>query len=395
MKTDHRFTLEPYRGPATRYTCPQCGKPRCFARYVDTRNDELLPEAYGRCNREDRCGYQLGPYDRSHTGVSYADEVYERENKQRAYQHTAKAAPHRSMPWPQQPTPRNPIHNFPDEVFQGSLTHYERNQFTRLLADRFGAGEARDLIDRFRIGTSSYWPGATVFWLIDEQNRVRSGQVVLFESDGHTAKRAGYDGSLKRCTSWVHSALTRRYQHQQKPLPDWLSRYNEQADKAPCLFGLNQLESAPADKPCAITEAPKTAVFCSGYFPDFVWLAVLGKSYLNAERLAPLRGRHIVLFPDLGAFTDWQQRAEQLTAKGFSVVVSDYLEQMAVESEKAKGLDLADYLLEQWAGYPPSWDQLTGQPDPRLLRMAQQNPDLGTLIETLHLEAYQVKTLTL
>ena len=391
MKTDHRYTLEPYKGPKTRYDCPQCGKSRCFARYIDTQSNELLPEVYGRCNREDRCGYHLSPYDKSRTGMSYADEVYEHESRQRVYQLTPKSAPHRSMVLRQQAVPAKAVYSLPDEVFTASLAHYERNRFAQLLINQFGADVAYDLISRFRIGTSAYWPGATVFWLIDEQNRVRSGQVALFEADGHTARRPAYDGTIKRCTSWVHAALTSRYKRQQQPLPDWLTRYREHADKAPCLFGLNQLRTAPADKPCAITEAPKTAVFCSGYFPDFIWLAAIGKSYLNAERLAALKGRHIVLFPDLGAFADWSQRAGQLAEKGFSVVVSDYLEQSATDAEKNQGLDLADYLLQQWNGYPPGWDKLTGQPDPRLVQMAQRNPDLSTLIDRLQLEVYRIE----
>ena len=58
---EYRYTLQPYAGPATREECPQCGVKRSFARYIDTHTGELLPAEYGRCNREDKCGYHVKP----------------------------------------------------------------------------------------------------------------------------------------------------------------------------------------------------------------------------------------------------------------------------------------------------------------------------------------------
>ncbi|GAB4042279.1 hypothetical protein GCM10028774_53870 [Spirosoma jeollabukense] len=117
-----------------------------------------------------------------------------------------------------------------------------------------------------------------------------------------------------------------------------------------------QIQHAPIDQPVAIVEAPKTAILCSHYFPGFVWMAAGGKSYLNAERLAPLKGRKIVLFPDLNAYQDlvnekgqvnkgWLTKSQELRAEGFDITVNDYLEKLATEEDRAKGLDLADHLL--------------------------------------------------
>lgn len=36
------------------------------------------------------------------------------------------------------------------------------------------------------------------------------------------------------------------------------------------------------------------------YFPRYVWLATMGLSYLTPDRMEPLRGRRIVLYPDVG-----------------------------------------------------------------------------------------------
>ncbi len=369
MKTHRRravrYQLAPYRGPATRTTCPACGKGKAFVPYLDTRTGEPLPEPYGRCNRESNCGHHLSPYQAGRrssgpSGLSYADDVYQRERaawKNQPGSPLTRNLAHR----PPMPTPNlRPVLSIPDEVFTASLRHYDRNQFARLLRQHFGMGVAAELLARYQIGTSSFWPGATVFWYIDEKDRKRGGQVVLFDEQGHTARKTRPDGEVKRCTSWVHTALAVHCQRQHVAAPDWLDSYIEHADKSPCLFGLPQLLNAPPTQPVAVVEAPKTAVLCTLYFPQFSWLAVGALSYLNAERMAPLRGRNVVLFPDLSeggtVFSRWSSKAGELSKQGFSVSVSDYLERHATDEQRAAGADLADYLLDGWEGYPPGWD---------------------------------------
>jgi len=365
----HRYQLAPYRGPATRATCPACGKAKSFVPYLDTKTGEALPEPYGRCNREANCGHHLSPYHAGPSGMSYArqaylDDVYQRERSARKestppYRINSKFTNRLPMPAPN----ARPILSIPDEVFTASLGHYDRNQFARLLRRHFGMGVADELLARFQVGTSSaLWPGATVFWYIDEHGRKRGGQVVLFDEQGHTVKQPRPGGAVKRCTNWVHTALAIRCQRQRIPVPDWLTAYTKQAEKSPCLFGLPQLLTAPPTQSVAIVEAPKTAVLCSGYpgFSSFVWLAVGALSYLNAERLAPLRGRNVVLFPDLSTggkvFNEWNRKAGELKRIGLNVAASNYLETRATDEQRAAGYDLADYLLEGWNGYPPAWD---------------------------------------
>jgi hypothetical protein len=68
-----------------------------------------------------------------------------------------------------------------------------------------------------------------------------------------------------------------------------------------------------------------------------------------------------LLWPDASldgkAYADWNNRAEKLKAQGFKVEVMDFLERKTTTEEKTAGFDLADYLLQHWQGYPPSWDQ--------------------------------------
>lgn len=383
-------STKPYRyqlpRKAIKVNCPDCG-PRhrkTLSRYVDTQTGEPLPEPYGRCDRESNCGYQLSPYDKGPSGMSYADGVRERNQMppipkaffrtagkwKRNYvsregvvsglqdpligatreeaEQVAKYIFDRPTPTTQ-PTPPAPVYTLPDEVVKASLSHYTQNQFARLLERQFGATTAMGLLQQFQIGTSAYWPGACVFWLIDELGRARSGQVVCFADDWHKARYTDHNSEAKVCISSASHGLLRRYKQQGQPAPDWLTDYHEKAPRWPVLFGLHQLATASTDQPVAIVEAPKTAVVCSALIPGFVWLAVGALSYLNAERLAPLRDRAVKLFPDLSkdgtAFARWSRVAESLNKQGYQISVSDYLESRATDEQKQAGLDLADFLL--------------------------------------------------
>nr|WP_245327479.1 DUF6371 domain-containing protein [Hymenobacter fodinae] len=240
---------------------------------------------------------------------------------------------------------------------------YAHNVFTTLLQRHFGGDVADDLIRRFEIGTSAHWPGATVFWQRDAQGRMRGGQVVLFDEDGHTAKKVGADGVTRRCTTWVHTSLAHVYDRSGKPRPEWLQAYLDPAHevkRSPSLYGMGQLTALSPGSPVAIVEAPKTAVLCTPYFPQFTWLAVGALDYLNAERLHPLKEYPITLYPDASehgrAYAKWCAKADELRSMGFRIAVSDILEKQATPSQKKVGIDLADVLLENWAGYPLNWD---------------------------------------
>lgn len=339
---DYRYSLPQKK---KKHPCPNCGEPRCFVRYIDTRTGELLPDAYGRCDREAKCGYHANPYDIEADGLSYKERVY-RQGKE-----AAKSAPSRTRRPLLAPVAALPPVLIPESIFTASLSRYSSNQFARLLRARLGVGVANELLTRFEVGTLAHWPGACVFWFTDEHGGRRAGQVKLFDETFHTVKGK---------TTWVHTALKASYGRKQQPCPDWLVAYEQQPAKVSCLFGLPQLRLDPPDKPIAIVEAPKTAILCAHYFPDFIWLATGSLSYLNAERLAPLRGRKIELYPDGSAdgktFEKWQAKANEFANSGFRISVSDVLEREASASQKAAGADLADLLLADWPGYPPSWD---------------------------------------
>lgn len=327
--TTYRFQLEKYKGMSTRHTCPTCGHSKTFTRYVDIETGEYLPEQYGKCERRNNCAHDLNPY-----ADGYAKMIWQQERGQ-----TTDWQPTKSKLTVSLSKTRVYI---PADCLKESLSRYDQNTFIKFLTGLFGSEQTTCLIERYYIGTSSNWQGSTVFWYIDTKGNIQAGQIKCFNKSGHTVKDLSEDGKLKSRTTWIHSVLAK-----QSKVPQWLTAYLDNEKKAYCLFG-SHLLNEELTKPVALFEAPKTAIIATPYFPDFVCLAVGALDWLTAERLESLRGRKVVLFPDLSkdgkAFEKWNARAKQLSHLA-RFEVSDLLECYANDSQRSEGLDMADWLV--------------------------------------------------
>lgn len=295
MDNQYKYQLDP---GSKKYYCPGCGKKR-FVRYVDISTGELLPEQFGRCDRAVNCAYHLNPYKNG----------FEKESQDN---------------WtPPPPEPPKPPSYINPQILKASLQAYEQNNFVIWLNSILDQTTVRELVRKFRVGTSKHWPGATVFWQIDSKGRIHSGKIMLY--DQATGKRIKEPFSH---ITWSHKAMK-------------LENFNLNQ----CYFGLHQVISEP-NKPIALVESEKTAIIASAYLPKFTWLAVGSLTNLNIEKFAPLNGKKVVLYPDLAAFEKWQQKADELKASypGTRIIVSGLLEKYCTEDERENGFDLADYL---------------------------------------------------
>ncbi|CAM3879272.1 DUF6371 domain-containing protein [Pontibacter korlensis] len=318
--TQHRFTLEPYgNGRSTRFSCPSCGKKRQFTRYIDTETGRHLHDSVGSCNRKSKCGYHYTPKQ------YFADNPHLQEKESLTWAHptAGKVQPsgNPNMLLRKPSDAQLPVSYIPDDKFRESRRHYGQNNFTLFLRGRFGKEAAEKLISRYHVGTSKKWPGATIFWQLDREGKVRTGKIMLY--DKSTGKRVKKPYAH---LTWVHKALG-------------LEEYNLRQ----CLFGEHLLGQFPS-KPVAVVESEKTAIICSLLLPRYVWLALGGLSMLTAERCRVLKGREVTLFPDLGGYEKWKEKAQGLQDIA-SFTVSDLLERIASERQREEGLDIADFLL--------------------------------------------------
>ena len=169
---------------------------------------------------------------------------------------------------------------------------------------------------------------AIIFLQIDQDNQCRTGKTMQYNpATGHRIKDPNQPGRI----NWLHSTLKRR---NQLP-PDW--------QLTQCLFGEHLLPQHP-NKTVALVESEKTAIICSAMMPQYLWLATGGKSGLTSERLSSLKGRKIVVFPDIDAFKDWQQKI--FTFPHLDIRISRLLEDNATPADRAAHIDLADWILK-------------------------------------------------
>lgn len=309
---NHRYILEPYKGMNTRYRCPSCQqRDKTFSRYIDTETGEHIHPSVGRCNRESNCGHHYTPKQ------YFQDNNISFDTPQ----------PKAYKPRPVTPQPKS-VSFIPVEVFKQSLQIdktvlqvAETNHFVKFLINLFGVEVASQLVSRYFIATSKHWNGATVFWQIDTQGKVRTGKIMLYSPT--TGKRVKEPFNH---INWVHKALKQ---------PEF--------ELKQCLFGEHLL--IDKTKPVAIVESEKTAVIASVYLPQFIWLAVGSLTNLNAEKCSILKGRTVTLFPDLNGFDKWSSKAKELSHLAI-FTVSDLLERKATEAERKQGFDLADYLIK-------------------------------------------------
>lgn len=303
---EHRFTLEPYKTPSSRYTCPSCGQKRKFSRYIEIETKQQLADDVGRCDREQSCGYHYTPKQYFLDNPASVTQTYKPVILRKAL-------------------PPKPASLIPSEIFQKSRNCFQKNNFVTYLHTIFDENVVNALIDRYHIGTSKYWIGAVVFWQVDINGNIKAGKIMLYNPEsGRRVKKP------KSHISWVHSALK-------------LKDYNLQQ----CFFGEHLLKLYP-DHPVAIVESEKTAIIASIYFPQFIWIATGGKygcKWTTREAWIVLKSRKVILWPDINAFQDWERKAIELKKHGLKIAISSLLESESTDEERTSGFDIADFLI--------------------------------------------------
>lgn len=211
----------------------------------------------------------------------------------------------------------------------------KESDFVQFLENMFNNIPIDEVCNNYKLGATRN--RNVIFWQIDIHGNVRTGKIMQYNPD--TGKRVHDAGNA---IDWVHHKLKRA-----GTLP-------EDFNLRQCYFGEHLLSMYPY-KTVAIAESEKTAVIASLLMPGYVWLAAGNINGLTVEKSKVLRGRSVILFPDLSkelptrptAFELWRKRAAEIRqAYGCKVYVSDYLEKIATDEEKENGFDIADYFLK-------------------------------------------------
>lgn len=324
---DYRYQLARYTGTSSRLVCPNCGK-RELVPYVDTETGEILHETCGRCNRESHCGYHLTPsqYFQQNPGARPQGDAWRQPpqwlNKRKSAILTAP-----------QPLPSGPISELPKGIVEKTISFTRESNLVKYLNTLFDPLIVEGAVSDYQLGVTRN--GETIFYQIDGKGRYRGGKIIQYNpATGHRIK--GTDLPVR----WVHTEFKRLGYIPQ----DWTINQ--------CLFGEHLLDRYP-DKIVCVTEAEKTAVIGSIFSPDFVWVAVGGKSNLG-DKLNVLTGRKILVYPDVDAFDEWSEWFAQ--RQYLDATISTYLEENCTDEDREAQVDIADLLIrwkqEQEAAVP-------------------------------------------
>ena len=274
-----------------KYRCKRCNK-NTLVKFIDSKTGELMNENFGRCDRESKCGFFEIP-----KGEKLSKQEYIHKK----------------------PKPTS-FHEY--SLVPKSGRNFRENNFIQFVKHLFGDVATKEVIKKYLIGTSKKWNGATIFWQIDNTQKVRHGKIMLY------ALVSG-----KRKKNQLGKAYISSVRRELK-----LDDFNLKQ----CLFGLHLINESEC-RSVAIVESEKTAVLMSVFKPDYVWLATGSKSGFKYEYLKPLRNYTIIGFPDKSEYSSWNDKAIELNSLGFNITVSKWLE----ETNYKEGADLADVLIEE------------------------------------------------
>lgn len=260
--------------------CPNCNK-KTFVLYLETETGNKM-HGFGRCDREQSCGFHKKPESNDVIFIPKHEEI-------------KKETQYLSL-----------------KLVEKHFLELDCNLIT-FLKTRFDTLQIRKA--RFDYLLSSI-RNNTIFWQIDQLERVRSGKIM--EYNPATGKRVK-DENGKAHINWMHKQPFNLKQ---------------------CLFGLH-LTKEDKTKTIAIVESEKTAVIMSIFVPEFLWLATGSKSGFKIEYLTPIKLRKIISFPDKGCYKDWFDKALEMNNFGYNITTSDLIE----NTDCADGLDIADLYL--------------------------------------------------
>ena len=273
-----------------KFICPRCKK-NTFVRYIEIETGNYLNDNSGRCDRETNCQYFLKPKGQIKNFVN--NDLPKLETS---------------------------FHSL--ELLEKSYSLKAQNNFIHFLKINFTHEEVEKAINTYLLSTSIHWKGATIFWQIDQFERIHHGKIMLFNPE--TCKRVKCpDG--KGFINSVRSVLK-------------LKNFNLEQ----CLFGLHLIKERK-NNTIAIVEAEKTAVLMSIFKPQFIWMSTGSKGGFKYSYLKPIKDYKIVAFPDKGEFNDWSNKAKVLIGFGFNIVVNNWLESTNYPS----GTDFADIYIEE------------------------------------------------
>lgn len=230
-----------------------------------------------------------------------------------------------------------PVAYLPMEVVD--KMHSPCSQFVRWLVERLGNVEAvRGVYEAYRLGATR--TGGVIFWQIDIEGRLRTGKVMHYHPDGHRVKDAE-DFARMRGVPFTEKSPQPLYFYHSQLRRQGVIGEGQRVEQ--CLFGEHLLAGRP-DATVCLVESEKTAVVCSILYPQYLWLATGGCQQLSVRKLAVLRGREVVVYPDSGELELWTKIMGRTEGISYRIVkeMEGYERNMDIADVVLGGIKKAD-----------------------------------------------------
>lgn len=310
--------LQKYKGISTRHTCPQCGKKQSFTLYFDGNTHQPIHKTVGKCNRESKCGYHYTPKQFFIDNPDCKDAMHCVSITTNVVQ--------RPTPSPLGRAGVGSIGTIPFSYVERSKS--SSSNFVRFLFEILTDSQIQSICEKYALGATKNQE--VIYWQIDTKQKVRTGKIMQY--DPLTGKRIKHESGA---IDWIHNKLKKS-----GTLPE---DYNLQQ----CLFGEHLLGLHP-DAVVCIVESEKSAVISAAVLPEHIWLAAGNINGLSIDKCQILKGRTVILYPDLNAFEKWSLKAIEIQKQCDCIIsISELLEKNATTYAKAQGLDVADYMINQ------------------------------------------------
>ena len=350
--------LQKYKGKSTRHPCPECGIKESFTLYVDGNTHQPINKKVGKCNRESKCGYHYTPKQ------FFIDNPSDCKDDMPIVSYN-------TMPFVAKQETVQPIGTIPFSYVERSASY--QSNFVRFLCEFLTTIQISTIGDKYAIGATKNME--VIYWQIDKIGKVRTGKIMQY--DRLTGKRIKHESGA---IDWVHNKLKKS-----GTLPE---DYNLQQ----CFFGEHLLGLHPEAVVC-IVESEKSALISAALFPDEIWLAAGNINGISIDKCQVLKGRTVILYPDLNAFDKWELKAKEIQKQcNCTISVSNLLESISTPYAKAQGLDVADYFINQLktknSETPIQSQPVQSRFTPELETMIESNPTLLHLINKLDLIEY-------
>lgn len=285
--TEYRYELLNH----PKLICPNCGKKEFNGLVYKGTKNYVDPSKYGRCDRVDKCGYDLRPPTAE-----------------------GKDAP--------QPT----IRKFPtakkryymdEKVLEGLQKNALTDSFSLSMKAMFDKEKVKKVFDEYGVVCGSEkkpFINYTGFVYRDINGKFVSIKMFMYKNDLHRDKDVG--------SSWLHSWCENKPKEYEEFAQPW---YGEQ------LIGTTKY------KYIGIVESEKTALICRILDDSVLWLACGGVGNIKHSAVKGLLDKKCIFYPDHDGWNNWKKKFDEINKGNWRI------SQLPLEFTEKQ--DIADILL--------------------------------------------------